>query len=127
MIAAHLFVSEVDGALYDTRAPDWNKGAPVRARYRLEGAAPFDLQSIKAAIRNGATTDLGGYPRFFLLSDGGALSFAGARQAWREIVAEYLTDSRTGWRIECVDINYEDSDLICDHTGERIPSAYAED
>ena len=41
--------------------------------------------------------------------------------------AHLQNDTRGGWHIAGADINWEDPDLYCDHTGERIESAYAED
>jgi hypothetical protein len=32
-----------------------------------------------------------------------------------------------GWRVIGCDVNWEDPSLYCDHTGARIPSAYAEE
>jgi hypothetical protein len=31
-----------------------------------------------------------------------------------------------GWRVVACDTNWEDGELYCDHSGERIESAYAE-
>jgi hypothetical protein len=31
-----------------------------------------------------------------------------------------------GWRVVACDTNWEDASLYCDHSGERIESAYAE-
>lgn len=69
----------------------------------------------------------GGYPRYFITSDGCALSFKAARAEKRNILEAIRDSDNSGWQIVAVDINWEDPDLICDHTGERIESAYAED
>jgi hypothetical protein len=69
----------------------------------------------------------GGYPRYFICSDGAALSFAAASDCVdliRDAIAE--NDTNSGWRVIGCDINWEDAELYCDHTGERIESAYAE-
>lgn len=127
-LPSHLFASDSDGALWDTRAPDWSHGRPVRARYMgARSSHRLDLQDVKAALRAGAHAWPGGYPLYFLTRDGAALSFEGARDAWREIVREFMDDTSTGWRVEGVDVNWEDGALTCDHTGKRIPSAYAEE
>tara|TARA_Y100001963_G_scaffold106161_1_gene146683 strand:+ start:415 stop:624 length:210 start_codon:yes stop_codon:yes gene_type:complete len=31
-----------------------------------------------------------------------------------------------GWRVIAVGVNWEDENLLCDHTGEKIQSAYGE-
>lgn len=127
MIAPHLMASESDGALYDTRAPDWSRKAPVRAIYSRQFREIDSLAKVKASLRAGAYAWPGGYPVYFVTRDGAALSFDSARDCWRQIVAEFMDDSSTGWRIVGADVNYEDSELTCDHSGERIPSAYGDD
>lgn len=69
----------------------------------------------------------GGYPLFFVTSDGEALSFRSAEQE-REAICEAIAESDKGscWDVIGVEINYEDPELYCCHSGERIKSAYAE-
>lgn len=68
----------------------------------------------------------GGYPRFFVTSDGAALSYESALHNQDLILDAIETQSNDGWRVVGCDINWEDSCLYCDDTGERIESAYAE-
>lgn len=68
----------------------------------------------------------GGYPRFFITSDGAALSYAAAKAEQENIESSIAEDCRDGWRVVACDVNWEDSDLTCDHTGERIESAYGD-
>jgi hypothetical protein len=85
------------------------------------------LQAIKQQLRSGAYAWPGGYPIYFVTSDGAALSFGAVRAEWRNVVDAHLrNDKGCGWHIAGADINWEDSDLYCDHTGERIESAYDE-
>ena len=84
------------------------------------------LLAIKQQLRAGKYAWPGGYPLYFVTSDGAALSFCAVRAEWRNVVAAHLTkDTRSGWHIAGADVNWEDGDLYCDHTGERIESAYA--
>jgi hypothetical protein len=84
------------------------------------------LLKIKQQLRAGKYAWPGGYPLYFITSDGAALSFKAVHREWRNIVSAHLrSDTRCGWHIADCDINWEDSDLYCDHTGERIESAYA--
>lgn len=79
------------------------------------------------ALRSGPYAWPGGYPIFFLTSDGGALSFA---SAWmnRKIIARAIADNdHGGWRVVASDVNWEDAELFDDDSGNRIESAYAED
>ena len=67
----------------------------------------------------------GGYPLFFVTSDGEALSFAAARAQRRNILEAISGGYNDGWRIVGAQINWEDADLTCAHTGAPIESAYA--
>lgn len=85
------------------------------------------LTQVKAALRSGPFTDLGGYPLYFIAADGEALSFEAVRERFREVCADMLDMSRINqWKIVGLEINYEDADLTCAHTGKAIPSAYCE-
>ena len=87
------------------------------------------LAEIKGRLRAGPYAWPGGYPIFFVMVDGGVLSFKAVRAEWRQIVQAHLNpiDNHAQWRIAGCEINWEDSELYCDHTGERIESAYGED
>lgn len=69
----------------------------------------------------------GGYPVYFVMSDGEALSFKAARENRRLILEAIRDRDFTGWRVIGADINWEDTSLYCADSGERIPSAYGED
>ena len=69
----------------------------------------------------------GGYPRFFVLSDGEALSYNAARSE-QALIEQAIADADdSGWRVVACDINWEDSELTCAHTGALIESAYGND
>lgn len=69
----------------------------------------------------------GGYPCYLLMADGGVLSHQAAKDNFKTIAFEVITnDTRDDWHPVSVEINWEDPDLYCDHTGQRIESAYAE-
>lgn len=87
--------------------------------------AAATLASIKRAIREPYTWP-GGYPLFIVMADGEALSVTAAKAEWHNIVRATLAGSHDGWRAAGTDINWEDGNLYCAHTGERIESAYAE-
>ena len=84
-------------------------------------------KDLKTALRNGKWAWPGGYPLYFITSDGAALSFDAVRSEYRQVINAIRHRLTDGWRVVAVDINYEDSDLYCDHTGQRIESAYADD
>jgi hypothetical protein len=87
-----------------------------------------NISDYRRAIRGGAYAWPGGYPLFFITADGAALSFKAARDNRRLILEAIATnDTRGGWRIAALDVNWEDSTLTCDHTGAPIESAYGAD
>jgi len=87
------------------------------------------LKDIKAALRNGKYAWPGGYPLYFVCTDGAVLSFEAVRAEWRQVVASVLAyrGGSTDWHVTMVETNWENPTLHCEHTGERIESAYAED
>lgn len=85
------------------------------------------VEEFDKALQDGPYAWPGGYPLYFITSDGAALSFKAAQDE-AELIREAIRDrSDDGWRIEAVEVNWEDPSLYCDHTGDRIESAYAED
>lgn len=68
----------------------------------------------------------GGYPCYFVTSDGAALCFECARKQGSSITAAIRDGLHDGWKVEAVDINWEDGELTCDHCSKRIESAYAD-
>lgn len=92
------------------------------------------VRDLIRALRSGKYTSIGSYPTYFITADGGALSHRAVREnLWQ--VARATRDYRNGqrsrdlyqWAIYGFDVNWENPDLYCDHTNERIESAYAED
>lgn len=84
----------------------------------------------RKAIRLGPYAWPGGYPLYFVMADGEALCFKAAKQEKRELLAALAARQarpHDGWLPVAIEANWEDPDLVCAHTGERIESAYAED
>ena len=78
------------------------------------------------ALNSGPYAWPGGYPLFFITSDGEALSFEAAKKNGKLICQAIREKLRDGWRVEAADINWEDPELFCADSGKRIESAYAE-
>ena len=87
----------------------------------------YTTKDLKAQLRAGEYAWPGCYPLFFVTSDGAALSFKATRANLRSVFDSMQNGIDDGWRIVGCDVNWEDASLFCDHTGERIPSAYAEE
>lgn len=120
----HLFVSS-DGALYDTHMPDWSRH-PLRADYKgTHGTIETTIQ-LRATLRAGPYARPGGYPLYFVTSDGEALSFDTVRAEYSQVSRAVRDKSKCGWRVVGCTINYEDAELTCAHSGNRIESAYGE-
>ena len=115
-----------EGDLYDTREADWSRH-PLRANYERTHRDIQTVADFKATMRNGAYAWPGGYPMYLITSDGAALSFESAKSESRNVMEAIADKSDNGWRVVACDINYEDNDLICDHSGEFIECAYPED
>lgn len=123
----HLFVSDCDGGLYDTR-PNANVaeglGSLLRPNYRRSHRGMKNLNDVKATLRAGKYAWPGGYPMYFITADGGVLSFEAAQAEFHQVAWDWLHNGNTGWRIVGCEINYEDTNLICDHTNEPIEAAF---
>ena len=87
----------------------------------------YSVQDFNAQLESGAYAWPGGYPLFFVTSDGEAMSFDYAKanaDLIRESIASKATDD---WRVIGCEVNWEDPALYCCGSNQRIESAYAED
>ena len=84
----------------------------------------MDTKTLKQALRNGPYAWPGGYPMYFITSDGAALSFEAVCENYRSCLWSMRHGVSDGWRIVGVGINWEDVSLTCDRTGKPIESAY---
>ena len=86
------------------------------------------VDQFEFALMQGPYAWPGGYPMFFIMKDGEPLSFKAAN-AEKERIIEAIKDPHDSdtWKPIDVDINWEDDDLFCAHTGEKIYPAYPPD
>ena len=96
----------------------------IRTNYDRGHRSIESVADIKSALRHGRFAWPGGYPLYFITSDGAALSFESAREEFYQICYSIRTGINDGWRVIAVETNYEDPALFCDHSGEKIESAY---
>jgi hypothetical protein len=83
--------------------------------------------SLKTALRNGKYAWPGGYPIYFITSDGEPLSFDTVKENYREVLyAMKYFQNFSGWYVVAYEVNWEDDNLFCAHSGEKIESAYGE-
>lgn len=85
------------------------------------------LSDFRRAYRNGPYAWPGGYPCYFVTSDGAALSFEAVRENLRAVIDATANRLNDGWQVTGMGINWEDKNLTCDHTGKPIESAYGEE
>lgn len=85
------------------------------------------ISDFRKAVRNGPYAWPGGYPLFWVTADGGVCSFAVAKSERRNMLEAIRDRDNSEWRPVALEVNWENAFLYCDHTGDRIPSAYAED
>ena len=67
----------------------------------------------------------GGYPVYYVFADGGVCCPSCANKNIDEIDQE-RRNSHGGWALGAFDVNYEDTDLHCDHCHKQIGAAYAD-
>ncbi len=85
------------------------------------------ISDFRKAVRHGPYAWPGGYPTYWLMSDGEACKFKVSKWMRRQMLEALRDNDNSGWRPVAFEINWEDANLFCAHTGERIESAYAED
>lgn len=83
-------------------------------------------EDLLAWVKAGRYTSIGSYPVFFLMGDGEAVSYD-AVVAELDRIREGFEDGEAEWTVVGAEINWENPELYCGHTGERIESAYAEE
>jgi len=83
-----------------------------------------NTKDLKDAIRAGKYAWPGGYPCYFITSWGDPLSFEAVRENFYLVLDAVKHQYADGWCVVGVEVNWEDQDLICAHTGKKIESAY---
>lgn len=92
--------------------------------FSIKHQEQYSVQRFNHDLEGGAYTELGRYPKYFITSDGGTLSFESAKKN-AELIRDAIRDTADvgGWGVIVCDVNWE-SFLYCDHSGEQIESAY---
>ena len=84
------------------------------------------VSDFRKAMRSGPYAWPGGYPCYFLMADGEPLSFKAAQENRKQIVFALAHGTRHNddWKPVAFEINYEDENMICAHSGKHIECAY---
>jgi hypothetical protein len=125
LLADYFFISS-NGDLFDTRKAGWPREA-LRKGYKFLYSDIETLSQVKACLRHGAFSEMGGYPVYFITSDNCALSFEAVESEFYQVCWDFINDASTGWRIVACGVNNEDDWLLCEHSGKSIPCAYGGD
>lgn len=126
MLNSKFFITS-DGNLFDTSVKHWQFLPPLREKYSVACREINSVSDLKATIRRGSYTEYGSYPLYFITSDGVAVSFESVKQNFKSVVDSIKNQINDGWRVVGCDVNYEDDDLYCNHSGKKIASAYGGD
>lgn len=86
------------------------------------------ISDFRKAVRMGPYAWPGGYPVYWIMADGESVAFSVAKAERRNMLEALAHPEKNfdDWRPVALDINWEDGNLICAHTNQRIESAYAE-
>lgn len=90
----------------------------------------MDIKELKAHFYKGKASLYawpGGYPLFYVCTDGGTLCPQCVTKERAQIFRSTHEGSHNGWAIAGIDVNYEDINLYCDHCGQSIDPAYLTD
>lgn len=117
-LPSHMFVSECDGHMFDTRKPDWSH-SPLRRDYAIV-KREVDSISLRAAIRQRFSWP-GGYELMAFTSDSGTLCMECCRKEYRQIAWSMRHQCGDGWWVVGIDAacNYDEI-ISCDHCGKII-------
>lgn len=99
----------------------------VRNDYARRYATIETGRQLRATLRAGRFAWPGGYPMYFITSDGAALSYSAVRDNFPAVLAAVRSGVGDGWRVVATAINYEDPYLLCEHDGDLIGSAYGDE
>jgi len=119
MLSKNLCISEL-GELYDR-----NTNQTIRPNYSRTWVRIKTVADVKATLRAGPFAWPGGYPLYFVCTDGEPLSFESARKEF-DCIVDGFRFGDPAWTIIGVDVNWENEELFCSHSNERIESAYGE-
>lgn len=115
-----LYVSEIDGSLSRWNGP----GHMVREIRTLYSRHKRNLETgadVRAALRAGSSTDLGGYRLAFLTTDGDCLCFDCVRANLRQVTYAVRHKLHDGWRVMGLTGEHEiDDECTCAHCDATI-------
>lgn len=101
-------------------------GVVNRAGFRGHVSRITTTHHMRAALRGGKYTSVGGYPIFFATTDGSALCWDCAKAEYKQISYALRHQLNGDWRVFACEVNWESTDLYCAHCNKPIESAYGD-
>jgi ribosomal protein L24E len=101
--------------------------AIVRPRFSYHDKEPDTSLKLRATLRAGPYAWPGGYELCFVMKDGGAMHFTCVKREFKRIAKELRNPGDPAWLPACLDTNWEENDLYCEHCNEKIAPAYGDD
>lgn len=93
-----------------------------------ERFTPITVAEFVERLTEGKHVWPGGYALYLVMADGEALSFEAAIENAVEIKQAIEDDDKTGgWLPIGFDVNWEDNELFCAHSGVKIEPEYIDD
>ena len=80
----------------------------------------------RKSVKHGKYAWPGGYPLFYVMSDGDPLCCDCSRSERRSIIDSIAHQSNDGWNTVALTVNWEEQGLMCCHCNKVIESAYGD-
>jgi hypothetical protein len=99
----------------------YRDGKPFRERYCLHVRDITSTADVRASLRAGKHSTVGGYATVFYTSDGGTLCHDCVRTEYRQISNAIRHKLSDGWRVVNLDAECNtDGGATCDHCGTEV-------
>jgi ribosome maturation protein Sdo1 len=106
----------------------YRDGKPFREGHRAHVRDITSTADVRAALRAGKHSTVGGYATAFYTSDGGTLCHDCVRKEYRQISAAIRHKLSDGWRVVNLDAECNtDAGATCDHCNAEIWAGFESD
>lgn len=124
----HFFISSSDGALCDTRRPNW-ASHPIRETYQRTFTEIKNSQQLRATLRAGCWAFPGSYEMFLIMSGGESLCFNCARKEYRQLSQAFAPHVRhSDWKVVATGITCDqDEPEVCAQCNKFMSAYYDEE
>jgi hypothetical protein len=81
-------------------------------------------KELESEIRGGPYAWPGGYPKYFVMTDGEPMCWSDVAANFKLVLAANKANCGHIWQAANCQVNWEDDSLFCCHCGQRIEAAY---